>query len=365
MSSKRQGFTLIELLVVIAIIAVLIALLLPAVQAAREAARRAQCVNNLKQIGLAMHNYHQINGTFPMGSGSGVLTPATMTYQAKECWSSHAALLPQLEQNSLFNAINFNFSCDSTGYPTAYPNYTIFHTQVLGFLCPSDPNGPTVANDGTAGNNCYFASIGATTDILGGNGSNTNTGTANLSNVPTTGLFAFQQAKSIASVSDGTSNTIAYAESTVGSTAAKPKSKLVGLVGVALQTGANGAIQSSAFNNPAGVKAGVAQCSQAWNTLAKTPDLQRGDNWCQGAMCATLFNTIVPPNGESDEWAYCGFTSSGACANISNADSYHSGGVNVLMTDGSVKFIKDSTNQIAWWSLGTIAGGEVISSDSF
>src|SRR5262245_45553881 len=109
MSGKSQGFTLIELLVVIAIIAILIALLLPAVQAAREAGRRMQCVNNLKQIGLAMHNYHQVVGTFPMGSGSGVLTPATMTYQAKECWSSHAALLPQLEQNVLYNAINFNF----------------------------------------------------------------------------------------------------------------------------------------------------------------------------------------------------------------------------------------------------------------
>jgi prepilin-type N-terminal cleavage/methylation domain-containing protein/prepilin-type processing-associated H-X9-DG protein len=365
MRDERRGFTLIELLVVIAIIAVLIALLLPAVQAAREAARRIQCTNNLKQIGLALHNYHSLNGSFPMGSGSGVLAPATMTYQAKECWSSHAALLPQLEQNALYNAINFNFTCDSTGYPTAYPNYTIFHTQVVGFLCPSDPNGPTVANDGTAGNNCYFACIGATTDILGGSGSNAVTSTPNLSNVPTTGLFAFQQAKSIANVIDGTSNSIAYAESTVGSTAAKPRSRLVGLVGVPLQTGPNGAIQANAFNNPIGVRAGIAQCSQTWNTLTKTPDLQRGDNWCQGAMCATLFNTIVPPNGESDEWAYCGFTGSGACSNISNADSYHPGGVNALMADGSVRFMKDSVNQVAWWSLGTIAGGEVLSSDSY
>lgn len=365
MRSKREGFTLIELLVVIAIIAVLIALLLPAVQAAREAARRSQCVNNLKQFGLALHNYHNVNNSFPMGSGSGVLAPATMSYQAKESWSSHAALLPQLEQNALYNAINFNFTCDSTGYPTAYPNYTIFHTQVLTFLCPSDPNGPTAANDGTAGNNCYFASIGATTDILGGSGSNTNTATPNLSNVPTTGLFAFQQSKTIASVVDGTSNTIAYSESTVGSTSARPRSKLVGLVGVPLQTGATGAVQYNVFNNPAGVKAGIAACSQTWNNLTKTPDLQRGDNWCQGAMCATLFNTIVPPNGESDEWAYCGFLASGACSNISNADSYHSGGVNVLMADGHVQFMKDSTNQNTWWSLGTIGGGEVISSDAF
>jgi prepilin-type N-terminal cleavage/methylation domain-containing protein/prepilin-type processing-associated H-X9-DG protein len=365
MRFTRRGFTLIELLVVIAIIAVLIALLLPAVQAAREAARRSQCVNNLKQFGLAMHNYHNIYNAFPMGSGSGVLTPATMTYQAKECWSSHAALLPQMEQTALFNAINFNFTCDSTGYPTAYPNFTIFHTQVLTFLCPSDPNAAMIANDNTAGNNCYFACIGATTDILGGMGSNTNTGTPNLSNVPTTGVFAFQQSKGIQNIVDGTSNTIAYAESTVGSTAARPRSKLVGLVGVGLPTGATGAVQFNAFNSPAGIKAGIAQCSQTWNTLAKTPDLQRGDNWCQGAMCATLFNTIVTPNGEADEWAYCSMVGSGACSNISNADSYHPGGVNVLLADGHVVFMKDSTNQITWWSLGTINGGEVISSDSF
>src|ERR1700730_5064061 len=104
---RRRGFTLIELLVVIAIIAVLIALLLPAVQAAREAARRAQCVNNLKQIGLALHNYHDVNGSFPMGSSLGLYNGGF--YQAKQGWSAHGAMLPQLEQMALYNAINFNF----------------------------------------------------------------------------------------------------------------------------------------------------------------------------------------------------------------------------------------------------------------
>src|SRR5690349_13275531 len=103
---RRRAFTLIELLVVIAIIAVLIALLLPAVQSAREAARRAQCTNNLKQIGLALHNYHDINGSFPMGCGSG-MHDMPNTYIAKQGWSALAAILPMMEQTPLYNAINF------------------------------------------------------------------------------------------------------------------------------------------------------------------------------------------------------------------------------------------------------------------
>src|SRR5262245_56690292 len=109
MTRMRRGFTLIELLVVIAIIAVLIALLLPAVQAAREAARRAQCTNNMKQIGLAMHNYHQAQDTFPLGASQHADSFPMKGYTTWGAWSAHALALPYMEQQPIYNAINFDF----------------------------------------------------------------------------------------------------------------------------------------------------------------------------------------------------------------------------------------------------------------
>ncbi len=354
----RDGFTLIELLVVIAIIAVLIALLLPAVQAAREAARRIQCTNNLKQIGLALHNYHSAMGCFPMGSSSGMYTLPN-TYLAKESWSIHAALLPFVEQTPLFNSCNFSWSPDMPS------NSTACATQIIQFLCPSDPNGPDVTggigNSGfyTTANNCYFGSIGTTTNLRMGQSRKA----PSFANVPTTGLFAFQQVKSIANVIDGTSNSIAFAESTVGLRNEQPGQKLVGLAYLTLPAAAS---QSNAFNDPPDVLAGIQACTAVYNSpgAAAAVDSQRGDAWQKGCMAETLFNTVVTPNGQSDAWTYCSDTS-GALANFSNADSYHPGGINVLMADGSCRFIKNAINQTTWWGLGTIGGGEVVSSDSY
>jgi prepilin-type N-terminal cleavage/methylation domain-containing protein/prepilin-type processing-associated H-X9-DG protein len=359
---RRRGFTLIELLVVIAIIAVLIALLLPAVQAAREAGRRMQCVNNLKQIGLALQNYHDAVNCFPMGSSSG--QSGSGGYSSKHYWSIHGAILPQLGQTPVYNAINFawgSFADDSPMTLATIINLSVTQTQINTFLCPTDPN--STANFDVyalTANNNYFGCIGATTDILGGFA----VGAASLATVPYSGLFAYQQSKGFNQVTDGTSNTIAFAESTVGSSAAKAKQKLIGMINVtSIQTAA---LQSNAANNPTGVLAGIAACDNAWNTgSGYSLNNQRGDSWTVGAMAWTLFNTVVTPNGSNKQWAYCAQTSSGCYATFSNADSYHPGGVNVAMADGSVKFVKDSINRTTWWGLGTIAGGEVVSSDSY
>ena len=137
MRTPRRGFTLIELLVVIAIIAVLIALLLPAVQAAREAARRAQCVNNLKQIALALHNYHDTIGTFPPGGIDDVNWFGTW-------WNWPAFILPQLEQRNIYNAINFslrNISVTDNSLAAQDPNGTVWRSVINTYLCPSDSVG--------------------------------------------------------------------------------------------------------------------------------------------------------------------------------------------------------------------------------
>jgi len=150
---RRRGFTLIELLVVITVIAVLIALLLPAVQAAREAARRIGCVNNLKQLALASHNYLDVNGTFPMGAASAVYD-ASGAYNVKQNLSLHAAVLPFVEQGAVYNAINFDFGCENESAVLCYfVNSTGTNIKIAGFCCPSDPNAGVLDYNGLPNTN--------------------------------------------------------------------------------------------------------------------------------------------------------------------------------------------------------------------
>jgi prepilin-type N-terminal cleavage/methylation domain-containing protein len=203
MTSSRRGFTLIELLVVIAIIGVLIALLLPAVQQAREAARRIQCTNNMKQIGVALHNYISAQGSFPPGIDS-TTSNLPNEHSAWVAWSAHAMLLPYLEQNAIYNAANFNWACAWYGDQAHATNTTASFTRLNAFLCPSDPLA------GRPNLNNYHGSLG------------TGITRYNAPNGSTNGVFGtyddneYGLVYNLASVTDGTSNTIAFGEGLVG-----------------------------------------------------------------------------------------------------------------------------------------------------
>jgi prepilin-type N-terminal cleavage/methylation domain-containing protein/prepilin-type processing-associated H-X9-DG protein len=363
---RRRGFTLIELLVVIAIIAVLIALLLPAVQSAREAARRIQCTNNMKQIGLALHNYHSVHNVFAMGCSSGAYNPPGTYWSVKQNLGPLALMLPFLEQTSVYNSINFNFGADefepiASRSLTASIQATATNTSIKAFQCPSDPLAGAPDYQGTTNTNNYYASVGTTMywSQLGSTWSNNVPSV----NIPSTGLFTLQASYGINNCTDGTSNTIAFAEAAVGSQTAALGQKLVGVVNVApLQQYETYDASSSVPN----VMAALQACQTAWSTgSGGNADTQRGDNWSHGAMAMSLFNTIAPPNLYNDSFAYCSRIGSGARSDLSNADSWHPGGVNVTLADGSVRFIKDSINIQTWMSLGTRSNGEVISSDSY
>jgi len=366
--SLGRGFTLIELLVVIAIIAVLIALLLPAVQSAREAARRAQCTNNLKQIGLALHNYHSAVGSFPIG-----ITVA-MAYGAEQVWGTWSALslmLPYLEQTPLFNAANFMVTNQlSTGVVI---NATVFNTNIAAFICPSDGLSPTIAS--WANNNCnYFGSIGTTTypsaqtstGIFAPGSSSQTWGTY----YPNTKIKANPPiviAYNISSVTDGTSNTVAFAEAVVGD-----QTHFTPFRDGVAWTAAGPYYQSfDAWAQQSYVLMGIQACAKMWasrQTASAPYQENKGWRWASGYTGMALFNTIIPPSSTTYPWAGCRSDNQGGPltdGQYENANSFHPGGCNVGFADGSVRFVKSSLAMKTWWSLGTKASGEIVSSDSY
>ena len=329
---RAAGFTLIELLVVISIIGLLIALLLPAVQSSREAARRAQCQNNLKQIGLALHNYHEANQTFPLNWRGDLFAPFGVPRNTgARPFSAFTRLLPYLDQQPLYASINFavqTYPDNSLAFP--FPsNQTAYETRLNIVLCPSDGAAtPTPFGCNYRGNHGIGPMPGTTRETYDSG----------------VGFYTIFAVLSAASFPDGMSHTVAYSErlrgtgSKTSATAERDFSEIL--------------VFSNCTVNSADYALGCAQLAATRSFPAYT---RGGFTWFIGDFECAAYNHAQEPNGRIPD-----AITKGPWDGIVTARSLHPGGVNALMADGSVRFVQETIARTVWRGLGTRNGDELV-----
>jgi len=359
---RRRAFTLIELLVVIAIIAILVALLLPAVQQAREAARRTQCKNNLKQFGLALHNYHDVFNMFPYAKGGtfgyGNTSRLDGNYERR---TGLISLLPYMEQATLYQQIDAGNPTTSPPIPPGgpapwsgtAPAPAVYTQKIAFFNCPTDPG--IIASRGTCN---YAFSRGDYIGVDAGTGRDAQ---------DSSGLFCLRRCFGMRDITDGSSNTIAMAERVQASFAINGKATPTVKEGIIVGVGAITTTPGACIAAAASIRQGD-RYTVGTNVKGKFSSI-----WCDGQPEINSFYTVTPPNGPS-----CindGNGNADGAVGVFAPSSMHTGGIQAVLADGSVRFISENidTGNLGvatvngnrspygvWGALGTKAGGEII-----
>ena len=356
---RVKGFTLIELLVVIAIIAILVALLLPAVQSAREAARRSECKNKLKQLGLALHNYHDTHGVLPGNEVGCVKREGSTTNNCWEGWSGLAMCLPFMDQEGLYNKLRTdNYWFEGGVNDQARNRYNVSQPLPI-FWCPTDPNARKWHRD--ASPTSYMLSVGPTSIW-------------HIGNRRGPGPFWRESSIGLRDIVDGTSNTIMASEGVVGDNSGTGKtapgyrnSNLGRLTSVGTS---HNRIFSNSPANLQRIKAYFDGCVGGLLSSGNHGDDDQANRfWASGrAHWGPWFNTLMPPNANSTNDGTTAFPAlrtvncdddrSVTTMDMKNASSHHPGGVHVLMCDGSVGFCSENIDHGIWVGSGSIEGNE-------